>query len=54
MKAKTKTKTIDEFCNVPIGSFKKFIEKQQQYFQKLECDRKKRIQSADATAAGGI
>jgi hypothetical protein len=41
-----KTMTIDEFCGEPEGSFKKFIEKQEQELREQEEWRKARIRAA--------
>lgn len=38
-----KLRTIDDVCDVPKGSFKKFIKKQKQDMQRIERNRKKRI-----------
>jgi len=38
-----KTKTLDEVCGQPKGSFKLFIEKQRQELQGIERERKSRI-----------
>jgi len=38
-----KTKTIDEFCGQPAGSFQKFVEAQRRELQEIERERKERI-----------
>jgi len=41
-----KTMTIDEFCGLPEGSFKKYIEKQTLEWKEIEDERKERIRQA--------
>ena len=36
-------RTIDEFCNQPKGSFKKFIEKKETFIKQIEQERKDRM-----------
>jgi len=40
---KTKLKTIDEVCNQPPGTFRKFIERQEEILINIERERKERI-----------
>ena len=49
MKPKAKTKTIDEFCNQPPGSFQKFIEEERKLLQSVEAERKERIRATRKT-----
>lgn len=39
-----KAKTIDEVCNQPAGSFKKFIQREEERLREIERERKQRIQ----------
>ena len=39
------TKTIDEVCGKPEGSFKRFIELKNEYTAKIEQNRKNRIKA---------
>lgn len=43
-----KTKTIDEFCNQPAGSFQKFCEEKRKFLQSIETERKVRIRAQRA------
>jgi hypothetical protein len=45
-----KAKTIDEICNKPAGSFKKFVEQKKGFLQKLENERKERIRGSRKSA----
>lgn len=37
------TKTIDELCGEPEGSYKQFVKQKESYQQKIEANRKARI-----------
>lgn len=45
-----KAKTIDEACDKPAGSFKKFVKCKEAFLQSLETDRKERISAARKAA----
>ncbi len=43
---KTKGQTMDEFLGNPPGTFKKFIEKEEEKLREIERERKERIRNA--------
>ena len=45
-----KSKTIDELCRKPAGSFSKFIAEKKAFQQALESERKERIRACRETA----
>jgi len=45
-----KLETIDDFCKLPEGSFKKFIEKKEAHLRNLEEQRKSRIRASQKAA----